>query len=394
MHEYGKGAIVSSTIQGDEGVGNLHNIKDNAREKKFILANVKTMNVRADDINWSNTIFTSPAEGPRTTDLRSFTAINEKFLATMPPSAARSLGSKTLFVTTNKAPDGEEILTLYTRAKEGHWVGFARSVTNYKTGTLNELQWHLNQIGNGGRLYVYGDDLPSVDFTALADRAGVDTIRRAADVEKRFVETNRRLNQIADRPLKKATTTLVNGVPATAEALASAGLPESGIEHWRAFHDDIEKHVEGHYDRRITGKSAFIQELTNGSSDMILIVAHSDGPAIYIGKDRITLDELQKLPRRNSAGNRARVAFLLSCDTGKLTQQQAGLFRSKMNSLATILVERNFVDQVVAPDHTIAQDETLAVLRDLLSGKSAGQVRNGHAGWQKLAVLRRVLGLA
>ena len=198
----------------------------------------------------------------------------------------------------------------------------------------------------------------------------------------------------ANRPLKKATTTLINGVPATAKELANAGLPESGVEHWRALHDDVEKTVEGRYDRRITGRGEFIHELTHGSSDMIVIVAHSDGPAIYIGKDRVTLEELQKLPRRNSAGNRARTAFLLSCDTGKLTQQQAGLFRQKMNSLATILIDRNFVDEMVAPRHTIDRQETVAVLHDLLSGKSAAEVRSSHAGWQKLAVLRRVLGLA
>jgi hypothetical protein len=191
LHEYNVGKIVSSgSNQVDEGVGDLHEIIADAQEKKFVLANVTTMNVRADDVKWTNIIFTSPGEGPHTNDLRRFMAINEKFLATLPPGEAATMGSKVLFVTTSVAPNGEEVLTLYTRTSHGKWVGFARSLTYFKAGTIAELERHLRRIGNGGRLFVYGDPLPSLDFTALADKAGVDTIRRIGDVEKRFLDTH------------------------------------------------------------------------------------------------------------------------------------------------------------------------------------------------------------
>jgi hypothetical protein len=388
MREYNVGEIVATGRNlVSEGVGDYHSIIADAREKKFVLANIVTDKVRTEDVIWTNTIFTSTAGGPHTNDLTRFMSINEKFLESLPPDQAATMGSKTLFVTTARAPNGEELLTFFTRTKEGHWRGFARSVTHYK-GVTAELQWHLGRI-SGGRLYVYGDHLPSVDFNALADAAGVDTVRRAPEVAKNFVETHRRLNRLSERRMSKEKTTLVNGLPSTREELASAGLPAGGVNEWRAFRDVVEQRVAGRYGQRIAGKTAFIQELRSGTSDMILIVAHSDGPAIYIGRDRITLEELQRLPKRNNAGTRARLALLLSCDTGKLTPQQVGVFRTKMSTLATILVEKNFVDEVVAPDHTIKRDETIAVLEGLLNGSSAAEVRRQYPGWQKLAVLRK-----
>lgn len=394
MHEYNDGALVHSHgSQPDEGVADLDDIRDAAQTKRFVLADVATMNVRADDMTWTNTIFTSSTEGPRASDLSRFTAINDKFLSALSARQADAIGSKVLFITT-AVVGNEEILTLFTRTAGGKWIGFARSVTHYKAGTIAELQWHLRRIGKDGRLYVYGDDLPSIDFNALGDTAGVDTVRRTADIEKNLAETHRRLNRLADHSLRKETTTFINGIPESAAELAKAGLPAGGVDEWRAFRDSVETTMAGRYARRVAGRAEFVRELTRGTSDMIVIVAHSDGPAIYIGGDRVTLEELQRLPKRNSAGTRARVALLLSCDTGKLTKQQAGFFRSKLDSLATILVAKNFVDQVVAPDHTIKPAETIAVLHDLLDGKTASQLRVAYPGWQKVAVLRRRDGLA
>ena len=108
---------------------------------------------------------------------------------------------------------------------------------------------------------------------------------------------------------------------------------------------------------------------------------------LYLNGERMAVQDLKALPSRKTPSHRPRLAVLISCESGKPASKERGwyeLFKRQTEPLAQILVEKGFVDKVIAPDHNIGADESLTVLHRALDGTRAGSIFKDWINWAAL----------
>jgi len=391
MHKEGNVVDVGSNLLA-EGVDELGTIQSDLSTKKFVVAESAGA-VKWEEAVWSNTIVVHPSDVPKSNDLARFRAINERFLADFdvtdynddPPGS-------TLFITVAKN-SGTTLLTLYDQpliSSTEKLVGQLHAFENNVTEHTQLLSDKFNALGKGGNVILYGDELDAVDIDILASKSGVNLIRRSSVVQKNLVETSTRLAALADQKLTPNRTVFLNAVPKTKSDLRKMSFPTSAEKEWSDFHDNVERAMATKFGSRLSSKRNFIKELSTGNSDIVMIVAHNDGKTFYLNGDRVTFDEIAVLPNRRPPSNKPRLAILVSCSAGKLSNDNGNrflaAFRRNDKGFGELLVEKGFVDQVIAPSHEIEAKETVSFLQSLQKEATIRSlIGDGFPGWLKLA---------
>ncbi|HZH29218.1 MAG TPA: hypothetical protein VEY11_00370 [Pyrinomonadaceae bacterium] len=394
-HQYGdvkKPLVDYSKFEELKSYSNFEAVRKDIAAKKFLLAVHSGDAIPPADIAPANIIFTDPSFiGLR--DYDRFKKINEQFDESLPAKSRKGLSfERVLFITSAKEKNGAEVITIYERQfikgndHQHHLVGHA-----YITGVGNPkaeeaLTRELQSLGRGGRVYLYGDEIKNLNIEELADGFGVDLIRRSPDTIKNFAITESQLNTIENREFKKETTVLLNGTPSSREELISIGSPLYGLEGWIEDKERVERTTQDKYHRRIENKQELLQELQYGDNDVILIVAHSDGVSIYFRGERVSVAELKALPARQHFRFRERLAVLISCNTG-ISGKRNWLNGKETKAFAEVLVEKRFVEAVIAPDHEISVDDGIRALAAILQGRPLSAIRSSR-GWRKFAQIK------
>ena len=114
-------------------------------------------------------------------------------------------------------------------------------------------------------------------------------------------------------------------------------------------------------------KPAVLDELQNGTSDTIVLFAHSQYGSIRLpGGESITREELLAI-RRDTAP--LRTVVLVSCDTGNVDREAA--------SIAEILLQNNIASIVIAPQGLVSATAIPGMLREFVGeGKTLNAVFN------------------
>jgi len=389
-HRYNKGSIVfSSDKQKDEGVDDLRVIIHEFSRRKFALLEYASSAPRPEDVTWTNTILMHESDKPERGDYNRFRMINEQLLDSLPPSDLEEIsGGRVMFITSARNGAGNELVTFYSRSPvEGHLQGEVHNLTNgpeheHHKNLINEI---FHGVGKGGRVYLYGDNIQSIDVASIADANGLELIRRSPAIRKNFLETDSDLQAIASRKLDKETTTLMNAIPSTKEELEFMNKPLGGLEDWRAFRESIESQMQDRFSSRIETPEDLKKELSEGESDILFLLAHTDGKNLFLGTNKIPLEDVSKLAQRENKPNRPRLAVLFICDSGKLPIEKKTLFRRQVKSLGEILVAKGFVSEVLAPAKEIEGPESIAVLAQIFQEHSLNSVRKEHKNWTLIA---------
>lgn len=382
-----------------KGYSRYENIKSDIATKKFLLVAHSGGDIPLADIVLANTIYFRNTDIPQYYDR--FTKINERFHESL-PAASRDPDDiyfgEVLFITSS-SQNGEEVITIFETPfinrlpwrsdHESYLVGHAYTISRDSTRAAEALSTKLKALRRmNGRVYLYGDDVKSVDIEGLAESFGVDLARRGPAIVKNFAETQKSLEAIEKTRFKKKTTVLLNGIPKSEEELMRLDPQLNGLAGWQETYKSVESMMQGKYNDRIETKQQFLREIQEGNSDVIFIVAHSDGERLYFGNEIVYADELNALPDRQNVGTRARLAVLISCSTGKLSEGRGPWSFSEPKVLGEILVNKGFFDAVIAPDHDISVNEGLEALDDILQGRSSYAIRSTYKGWRKLAQIK------
>lgn len=394
-HRYNKGAIVfSADRQTEEGVNDLRGIKQEFSRRRFALLEYVSAPPRPEDTTWTNTILIHGSDKPEKGDFSRFRMINEQLLDSLPPDDLEEFsGQKVIFVTSARNSAGDELVTFYSRSPiNGHLQGEVHNLKNaseldHHRDLINEM---FRGVGKGGRVYFYGDNVQSIDVASVADANGLELIRRSAAIRKNFLETDSELQLIASRNFDKETTALMNAVPSTKEELEFMNKPATGLDNWKTFRDSIESQMQGRFSSRIETPEDLKKELTDGESDILFFLAHTDGKNLYLGTNRVSLDEISSLGQRENKPNRPRLAILFICDSGKLPIEKKTPFRRQVKSFGEILVAKGFVSEVLAPAKEIEGPESVAVLTQIFQGSSLNSVRKQRKGWSLIAGRREL----
>jgi hypothetical protein len=367
-----------------EGDDNLIDIRAEIRASDFCVIQTGEFRSKTElkDAIWTNTIFVKDSNAPKSADLVEFQRINERLLDSLPPKDAHKLTDpNTTFVTTATSSTGENYVTVFRgadAARFGHLVGELYSFKTDADPSLAALMESL-QLQSKGRLYVYGGDVPKVDFSKLASDRELTLIRRGPSVIKNFIQTDRQLTELASRSLEKETTVALNGIPGSEEELKSMNKPSGAVDTWKTFKLDIAEKIAPHVSGKIETRDELFRELQSGTNDVLFLFAHFDGKALFFGNERVELKELEAL-RTTRDSSRPRVAVLMACNAGRLSSEARSFFRRGVDSLGELLIRKHFFEKVIAPDHEIESTESLGALTAYLSTSKISQ-----KGWLTLA---------
>lgn len=287
-----------------------------------------------------------------------------------------------------KLPNGSEALTVFNlaaAASRGRLVG-QLNVLSPADNDLQAIDRLFPGLEKHGRIYLYGDKPLYFDVDEIANKNDVQLIRRSG-YQRDLAILQRRLNSTVNRRLDRERTAIMNGLPQSAVAVARMGPLAGAPEAWLQFRNAIQAATPAAANQLAT-KDEFFKELREGERDLLIVVAHSNGAYIYLNDERVSLAELSSLPKRLRHSSRSRLAVIVSCNAGEPITNSwwRKLLRRDYAPLAHILLEKQYVDQVIAPDHAIQKEESLEVFRRAISGSRTQSIVKGWINW---AVLRR-----
>ncbi|MCW3110098.1 MAG: hypothetical protein JWQ09_4604 [Segetibacter sp.] len=209
------------------------------------------------------------------------------------------------------------------------------------------------------RLYVYGNDLSRAGriIRETAAEHNVTVVYRNTAMNKTFNETEAALNVLGDKKLDAAKVSFLNGTPTSAKEAIIQGFPEESTETLKSLGTKVNEKAAAKTATFISGKKQLMSELTTGSDDVLFIVGHCDKEYIYFGSERLSIKELEDLPKRTGY-KKPRTAILLSCNTADIHAP----FINRLQSFSEILIEKNFFHFVIAPPAAINGDEILRMM--------------------------------
>jgi hypothetical protein len=346
------------------------------------------------DLITTNTIIARTADMPRKHNYERLEYINGQLLSSLPKESLYQLSSQdTLFITSARNSGGEELVTVYEPVSPdmplvGHMFNLGKGRGESISRFEKFLAGRLRGLSKGGRVYWYGDDVTSVSIADIAYGSKADLIRRPVTIKKDIVFTDGRLAGSYRAQFSAETTVISDGIPTTEEHLMAMGRPLHEAEQWAEHGQRIRSMVDGRYRRVISTKEEFLHELQYGESDEIMLLAHSDGDHIYFGEERVSREEIEALPARQTPHPRTRAAMIISCEFGSLSEgRNQWLLWKQPKSFAELLVEKNFFDYVIAPDHLVDHEEAEAIVRVVLAEGTMTSIHRTHRGWNKVATL-------
>jgi len=294
------------------------------------------------------------------------------------PSRPELAKSDIIAVTGARLANGVEIVTLFdlrdsaaTAALHGQMV--ILSSKGVGVDQVSNALGHMVASPPRGprRVYYYGDELENVSIRALVEKAGHEYIRRSERSSADLLNTDKKLRAL-ETAFVEDRLTVINGLPENLEAVSAMGGLNGDASDWLDFRGKVVDILQGHASQVASSAQKLRDELTEGENDVIVLVAHATGAYLYINGERLSINDISRTwPRRRLPLTKPRVAVLISCETGKPARPLTGWrswFSKQMVPLAEILVEKGYVSKVVAPDHTIRQDEALTVLQHALKG--------------------------
>lgn len=408
-HEYADGAAYCSHgNQKKEGVANFDDIRRDMKSKGFVLLETAgTPLPNTDDIIVTNTVLMPSHYRPRQLDLPAIKKLAENLLASIP--TGRSWGKPdhaSLIIGSTRTAANEEVMMVYMYGDSENKHAFTAELMAVSNDPAQATKILSDVMAKYPvrRVYVFGDPLQSIDFQNLASRASMELILRPSTTLKDFHTTERRMEALGSRRLTRSNTAIVNATPATLKEVQLMRDPSSSLDGWHKIRQEVETKLSGNFSRRITTKSELLDELQFGTSDVLFLVAHSDGDNLFIGGQKVALAELSALPARQANGHTPRVAVLISCFAGQLPGQVPSFSerisrlvsgRREKQYLAEILVNKGFFDQVLAPQGEITAQSGVAHIQDALD-KLKQNLASPVDGLSRIAELvrRKMKGIA
>lgn len=120
-----------------------------------------------------------------------------------------------------------------------------------------------------------------------------------------------------------------------------------------------------------------IQEIIEGNSDVVLIVAHSDGFKLYIGKEEISIEEIRQWNSRTSPVKN-RKAVLLVCNAANVKMKTGLIFKRPVESLMELLLNKGYFETILAPDKELAVVEAIEIIRKIKANVPLHEICKSH----------------
>jgi hypothetical protein len=193
---------------------------------------------------------------------------------------------------------------------------------------------------------------------------------------------------LGGRTLQPGQTRLFSALPELSNWASSRielwrmGLDSSQKEDWQALNSQIQSQF-GSSPIKVESavKQELLGELSNGSADVVVLIAHFDGENIYLSGafgEKISMDEISHLSRETAPD---RAVVLMVCNAGGVNQDVA--------SLAEQILQNKLARTVFASPDPVNARTVPAILDRLLLQRSSIREALGQGYIQIVRLLRR-----
>ena len=363
-----------------------------------------------DSGSYSNTIELADADATalsQVNDLTPFFEIHNRLLEDFPrhpvfhftdvhgnavAAQSRDLsGSHSVVMTRVQLTKTQEMITVFRLGDfglTGHLHGKSFVVAKENGSQVeSDMAEYLGEAP-GARAYIYGGDARWVNLTRVVEGNHRELVRRAGGPPHDLPSVEGRLRTLQARSDHQPLT-VVNGLPRDEKEVQDMGAYAGDPRLWQEFHEQVDRATAKTDAKRADSAREWLQQLQEGNSDMVILVAHATGADLYLGGKPISFDELRALPSRAAGTHRPRMAVLIACNAGRpQTQEPAAwwsLFKRRtVVPLAQLLVEKGYFDKVVGPAQSIQPQESMEVLRHALEGSTDFSQFDGWTNWAVL----------
>ena len=213
---------------------------------------------------------------------------------------------------------------------------------------------------------VYSGDIPRGEAWQkfIAEQSSTTIIHEPTSANRDLLSIAE-ATALGKRPLSH-NAKVFNALPQESDPAAShqerihMGLQNTGTaEAWRSLNESIRPEVEG-FDHPFAAKKAILNELSTGTSDVVLIYAHFDGERLHLpGRagtyedHTISVDEIANLKRTVSSD---RIIVLVACETAKPRNGR---------SLASVLLQHGLARTVFATEQKYDARNIPALMKKL-----------------------------
>jgi hypothetical protein len=300
----------------------------------------------------------------------------EDYLPDAPAKTSSALPSPTvredvLYLDVRQAPAGPKVLA---------WVSVPSMVRAQRldSGWGDVLQVdsadQLQRLLPSKRVVVsVGDALPT-EWETHIKSAGVRHVLVSDSSPKQSIDAHISAAEPLTRGYDPATTRIFDALPREAtliDDIESLGLRRDQADGWRKLAEERTA-VQSETQQRLEEprKSEFLHELRAGTSNVIVLFAHSQyGSIRLLGGESITPEELEAVGRDKAP---PRAIVLVSCDAGTVNRQT--------EAIAEILLRKRLAQVVIAPPGPVSAAGIPDMLRRFLNGdETLDQVFNSDS---------------
>jgi hypothetical protein len=253
-----------------------------------------------------------------------------------------------------------------TQDSSGHPSWSATSQTGKQAKVdFNSLEKSLTQ----GEVIINEGALPQgKEWRELNARYPDQMTFHEPESANRTPEDIRAALHLGDRPLDPAKVKVFNALPHETELLnhiqEQNRMSVGGtLDYWKGLHKDIEASSGAMIPHRAT-KEKVLEELRAGTSNVVMLYAHSDGEQLYMpgaNGGTIHADELEQIDRRGDPGVHKRIVILVACQAGAKTPNNP-------RSLASVLLKKGVARTVFATDRPFESGDITKLLEKLANG--------------------------
>lgn len=293
-------------------------------------------------------------------DSPSFDSLLERIKVAKAQSQAFEPPRKLLFLEVKKRWTG---ISVVARASPDFWflqAGFPEfsHATPSRVSSAEELD---RLIGDATTVIHQGDELPREWQDHL--QTNREYLRSSSRSPKQSISEFTEAVQLLDHRAESGKTRILSALPQARNRddllreLASMDLQASEVERWQQLQGELERlQAQSNFRIEAATKEAFLQELTEGQSDYVVLIAHfADGKLHFPGGETMTTEELGALQRSDAP---PRALIFVSCN--------AGTVNAPLASAGEIALGGRMAQGVVAHPDPVSALQVPDLLREFL----------------------------
>jgi hypothetical protein len=331
-----------------------------------------------------NTVYVTNEDFEKIKDFESVKSKMLSFFDLLPENVREKETGNGFYIQTIKETS-EDILVLHFRI-DGQLSSIVYRLSSKELSNDLVIRTALEKARNQLGIYQvcwFGTEVQNSSIYRIASQYGIEIFRRSPNVETEIPALVPFAHPLGSHVFEPKSSVICNYIPNTKEAVEYSGFSTANVSDWNKFHQEIAEKATNDFRNKPLTTEQFQQELIHGTSDVLLLVAHSNKLSVYVNDKKIEIEDIKTWEARQIKSNKPRIAILLSCYAGEIApiSNSWHSFQSQRTSLTEVFLQKKYFDIILSPDHQISKQETLEIMDEILRNPTVNVLRTLFTGW-------------